>query len=235
MLVCGPTGCTSFGDEPSAPDAGPGPADGASGSDTGGGACRAACAGCFVDPFDSIAPPWVPSFDPGNAVSVVEGRLLASAQSGGKAYLGRQFSLSANTPLHLSFTVRAEVAPKDGTTLAKVVDRDGNEIGIQVDGGGVHSCVEAKRGGALSGDRCGELQALPLRETVRLTLDVSLPSNPFAPPQNIVKLAVACREPVVQTVLRADLLPFEEKVTLHFGLEGPGTVYYDDVDLEPSK
>lgn len=238
-----PSACTSFSGEEPDPDASAASEAGSDGSttdattppDAGIETCRAPCGKeCLVDPLDGPAPGpgWRQTVPAGNALTFVDGRLLATVPVTGSAYLAREISISPARPLHLSFSVRLDVSPADGTTLAKVVDSQGDEISVQVDGGSVRACIEVKTPPPLVGTACGAPKKLPLGTDARITLDFA--PAPLFNVKNIVKLQVGCGEIVQHEFERTDLLPPNTASTLHFGLEGRGTATYDNLDVSPA-
>jgi len=238
-VAAGPSACTSFGEE-NTPEAGAsvtsfdGAAAESGSTDSGstdsgpGSACRPACPACFVDSFDTLDGAWKPIFGGGNAVVVAAGQLRSSVPIGGNAYLERPLQVAAR--LYLSFEVRLDVAPSNGTSLAKIVDTVGNEINIQVDDGRVRPCAFAKTGAAVT-PACGGAQDLPPQTPLRLTLEITFANGTAG--GTVVKLAVGCASPALYPIPRDNHLRLDTKVNLHVGVEGRGVATYDDLDLSP--
>lgn len=233
-----PSGCTTFGEETSPPDAGPTTPE-AGGVDSGhdattdaaGGRCQAACPSpCLVDSLDGPQLGWKPRYDPESQLTFAGGRLVTTVPStGSAAYLERAVTLTPSGVFHLSVAVIADAAPKNGTTLAKVVDSSANEVGIRVDDGRVHACVLVMTGTPLS--KCSEPRDLPLQTPVRLTLDVTVPG---AAAPAFVTFSIDC-QPGDQLLLpTAELLRTDSPANVHLGIEGTGKASYDDLELRPS-
>lgn len=238
--VAAPTACTTFGEE-STPDGGaaldasgggdagsPGDAD--ADADSGGEACKPACpAPCLVDPLDESEAGWTSTVAPGSTLTFPAGRLLSSAPAAGYAYLERPITITPGGIVHLSAVASVETVATNGTSLAKLVDGATNEIAIQIDDGRVRACVRLTSEAPTA--RCSPPRDLPLRMPVRLTLDVTLPGSTL--PASVT-LRVGC-SPGDQLMLpMKELLRTDQRATVHLGVEGLGTAYFDDLELRPS-